>query len=152
MKDYTSDPNFLRAIIMDHYQHPRNKRRMDEHDEDVHEKHMATDSCIDDIKVQAKIKDGYLVDIAFDGVACVVSTASTSIMTQLLKGKTLQQAKALIATYNQMINLEPYDQSVLEEAVAFCNVGKQANRIGCATIGWRAITEIIVESESANGR
>ena len=150
MQDYTQDVNLLRAIIMDHYQHPRNKHLFEGHDH--FERHMAADSCIDDIKVQAKVKDGVIVDVVFDGVACVISTASTSIMTELLKGKTVAQAKDLIATYNKMINLEDFNQEVLGEAIAFCNVGKQANRIGCATIGWRAISEIILESEKENGR
>lgn len=113
---------------------------------------MAMDSCIDDITVQAKIKDGLIVDVVFDGVACVISTASTSIMTLLLKGKTLEQAKELIKTYNLMIDLKEYDASQLGEAIAFSNVGKQANRIGCATIGWRAMSEIIEESEEKDGR
>lgn len=152
MIDYTKDPNFLRAIIMDHYQHPRNKKLFEEIDNHTHHRHMAMDSCIDDITVQAKIKDGLIVDVVFDGVACVISTASTSIMTLLLKGKTLKQAKELIKTYNLMIDLKEYDASQLGEAIAFSNVGKQANRIGCATIGWRAMSEIIEESEEKDGR
>ena len=147
MKDYTKDPLFLRQIIMDHYQHPRNKRLYDEHDH-YHERHSSSDSSLNDIKVQAKIKDGVIDSVVFDGVACVISTASTSIMTELLKGKTLTEAKELIATYNKMINLEPFEEESMQEAIAFSNVGKQANRIGCATIGWRAISEIISESEN----
>lgn len=151
MKDYTKDPLFLRQIIMDHYQNPRHKKLYDE-SEDYYEKHMDADSCIDDIKVQAKIKDGVIEDVVWDGVACVISTASTSIMSGLLKGKTIDQARDLIDTYNKMINLEDFDEESMQEAIAFSQVGKQANRIGCATIGWRAITDIIVESEEDNVR
>lgn len=151
MKDYTKDPLFLRQIIMDHYQNPRHKNLYDE-SEEYYEKHMDADSCIDDIKVQAKIKDGVIEDVVWDGVACVISTASTSIMSGLLKGKTIDQARDLIDTYNKMINLEDFDEESMQEAIAFSQVGKQANRIGCATIGWRAITDIIVESEEDNVR
>ena len=151
MKDYTKEPLFLRQIIMDHYQNPRHKKLYDE-SEDYYEKHMDADSCIDDIKVQAKIKDGVIEDVVWDGVACVISTASTSIMSGLLKGKTIDQARDLIDTYNKMINLEDFDEESMQEAIAFSQVGKQANRIGCATIGWRAITDIIVESEEDNVR
>ena len=111
---------------------------------------MAMDSCIDDITVYAKIKDGVIEDIRFDGIACTISTASTSMMTDLLKGKTFEEATAIIKEYQSMIDLKEYDEDVLVEAVAFKNVGKQANRIGCATIGWNAITEIIKESEENN--
>ncbi len=151
MKDYTKDPLFLRQIIMDHYQNPRHKNLYDE-SEEYYEKHMDADSCIDDIKVQAKIKDGVIEDVVWDGVACVISTASTSIMSGLLKGKTIDQARDLIDTYNKMINLEDFDEESMQEAIAFSQVGKQANRIGCATIGWRAITDIILESEEDNVR
>lgn len=146
MNNYMNDPNLLREIIMDHYKYPRNKHLMEE-DDHVYCAHMAADSCIDDIKVMAKVKNGIIEDVCFDGVACVISTASTSIMTELLKNKTVAEAKQIIDTYNKMINLEPFNDELLAEAVAFSQVGKQANRIGCATIGWRAISQIIFESE-----
>lgn len=151
MSNYLKDPMFLREIIMDHYQHPRHKHLFED-DVHVYEKHMNTDSCIDDVKVQARIKDGVISEVVWDGVACVISTASTSIMTDLLKGKTLQEAKQLIQTYNDMINLKDFDEEAMGEAIALSQVGKQANRIGCATIGWRAISDIIVESEEDDVR
>ena len=49
--------------------------------------------------------------------------------------------------YFNMIDQKDYDEDVLEEAIAFQNVGKQANRINCATIGWKAMREMIKESE-----
>lgn len=148
MKDYRNDAMMLRQIIMDHYQYPRNHSLTDS--DEYRERHMAFDSCIDDIKVQAKIKDGVIEDVRFDGIACTISTASTSIMTELMKGKTVNEAKAIIDEYNKMIQLKEFDYVPLQEAIAFVNVGKQANRIGCATIGWTAITELIIESEKEN--
>ena len=148
MKDYRNDAMMLRQIIMDHYQYPRNHSLSD--DESYLMLHMAADSCIDDIKVQVKIKEGVIEDVRFDGVACTISTASTSIMTALMKGKPLKDAQGIIAEYNKMIDLQEFDYEVLEEAIAFVNVGKQANRIGCATIGWQAMSEMILESEEEN--
>lgn len=139
------DPMLMRQIIMDHYDYPRNKELIDS--KDYLSRHMASDSCIDDITVQTKIKDGKIDDIRFDGVACTISTASTSIMSELLKGKSLPEAKEIMANYFNMIDQKDYDEDVLEEAIAFQNVGKQANRINCATIGWKAMREMIKESE-----
>ncbi len=141
MSNYLNDPLFLRQIIMDHYEYPRNHHLSD--DPGFKSKHMAADSCIDDIKVQVKLDHGTIEAIEFDGVACTISTASTSIMTELLKGKSVDEALALIDEYNAMINLKPFSQEHLKEAVAFQNVGKQANRIGCATIGWRAMEALL---------
>ena len=87
-------------------------------------------------------------DIRFDGVACTISTASTSMMSDLLIGKTVEEAKEIINEYFNMIENKEYDGDKLIEAVAFKNVYKQANRIKCATIGWNAIKEMLEESET----
>ena len=144
------DPMLMRQIIMDHYDYPRNKELTK--DNGYMSRHMASDSCIDDITVQTKISDGKIDDIRFDGVACTISTASTSIMSELLIGKTTEEAKEIMDNYFKMIDqkeiaMQEYDEDALDEAIAFQNVGKQANRINCATIGWKAMREMIKESE-----
>ena len=139
------DPMLMRQIIMDHYDYPRNKELTK--DNGYMSRHMASDSCIDDITVQTKISDGKIDDIRFDGVACTISTASTSIMSELLIGKTTEEAKEIMDNYFKMIDQKEYDEDALDEAIAFQNVGKQANRINCATIGWKAMREMIKESE-----
>jgi len=133
---------------MDHYEYPRNHELSDA--EGYVKKHMASESCIDDIQVQAKITDDVIEDIRFDGIACTISTASTSIMSELLQGKTIEDAKKIIDQYFAMINGDDYDSDVLQEAIAFHTVGKQANRIKCATIGWNAMKQIISEGEDAH--
>lgn len=139
------DPTLLRDIIMDHYQYPRNKELTD--DTTYLSKHMASDSCIDDITVQTKIENGTIQDVRFDGQACTISTASTSIMSELVQGKSLKEVHEIMDNYFAMIDQREYDEDLLEEAVAFQNVGKQANRINCATIGWKALREMVEESE-----
>ena len=148
-KELLQDPEVLREIIMDHYQYPRNFKLIK--DDGYRFRHMSSDSCIDDITVQMKISNNKIDDLAFNGEACTISKASTSIMTELLKGKTLEQAKQIINNYFLMIDDKPYDADELEEAVAFKNVYKQANRIRCATIGWKAAQQLIEESEKTNG-
>lgn len=145
MDDLRNDPMILRSIIMDHYEYPRNHELTQ--DEAYMQKHMASDSCIDDITVQAKISQDVIEDIRFDGIACTISTASTSIMSELLKGKTKAQAKEIMDNYFAMIDGISYDADLLEEAIAFHTVGKQANRIKCATIGWNAMKELLDISE-----
>ena len=108
---------------------------------------MASDSCIDDITVQLDVQDEVIRDVRFDGVACAISTASTSMMGDLLIGKTIAEAKKIIDEYFKMIENKEYDADMLEEAVAFKNVYKQANRIKCATIGWNAMNELLEKKE-----
>lgn len=135
------DAMMLRSIIMDHYEYPRNHELTNE--EGYVKKHMSSASCIDDIEVQLKMNDGKVEDIRFEGTACTIATSSTSIMSELLKGKTPEEVKAIMDQYFGMINGQSFDEDVLQEAVAFCNVGQQANRIKCATIGWRAIADLM---------
>ncbi len=139
------NPLILRQIIMDHYDYPRNKELVE--DEKYQYVHAASESCIDDIKVQALIEDNKVKDIRFDGIACTISTASTSIMSELLVDQTLEDAKVIIDNYLAMVDGQAYDEEMVGEAIAFHNVGKQANRIKCATIGWNAIKQIIDEGK-----
>lgn len=144
-KSLLTDPEVLRELILDHYQYPHNHSL--KKDPSYRSVHMASDSCIDDITVQSEIKDGSIDDIRFDGVACTISTASTSMMTDLLKGKTIPEAKKIIDNYMAMVDGKEYDADLLDEAVAMKNVYRQANRIKCATIGWKAMKKMIDESE-----
>lgn len=144
MNSMLKDPMIVRQLIMDHYEYPRNHELLDSGD--YYEEHMDSESCIDDIKVQMIVKDNKIEDVRFDGIACTISTASTSIMSELLKGKTLDEAQIIVNEYNRMVMEKEFDAELLESAIIFENVSKQANRIKCATIGWDAAQLIIDES------
>ena len=135
------DPMMIRQVILDHYQYPRNRGLTN--DFRYGSVRMNSESCVDDINVEMLVEDGVIKDIKFDGVACTISTASTSIMTELLKNKTVEEASNIINHYMNMIDEKEYDEEVLEEAAAFKNTYKQANRIKCATIGWRGVLELL---------
>ena len=64
-------------------------------------------------------------------------------MCDLLKGKTIDEAKNIIKQYDNMIHELPFDEEVLDEAIVFINTSKQAARIRCATIGWNAADKIL---------
>lgn len=76
-----------------------------------------------------------------------ICTSSTSIMSQLVKGKSKAEAKKIIENYMNMIYEKDYDEELLDEAIAFKNTHKQANRIKCATLGWNGLIKLIEESE-----
>ena len=140
MSELLKDPMVLREIIMDHNHKLTNL-------ENYLKVHMNSASCIDDIHLEALIEDGVIKEINFDGVACTISTSSTSIMTDLVKGKTVPEAKVIIENYLAMIDGREYDEELLQEAIALQGVSKQANRIKCATIGWHGLEKIIEENE-----
>ena len=131
----------MRQIIMDHYSDPINKHQPPK--EGYQRMHMHSDNCIDDLDIFLLVKDNIVIDACFDGVACTISTSSTDIMCELLKGKDINQSKYIIEQFQKMIREEPFDEDALEEAIVFINTSKQAARIRCATIGWNAATEIL---------
>lgn len=137
------DPFILRQIIMDHYENPRNRSLVE--NDGYYSVRKDSESCIDDITMQVKFNDDIIEDIRFDGEACTISTASTSILTELVIGQSIDNALKIIENYNNMIYEKEYDDEILEEAIAFQNVYKQANRIKCATIGFDALSEIIAK-------
>ena len=139
------DDFLKREILLDHYTNPHNKGLVD--DDRYHLIHNASDSCIDDIKVQMLIENNVIKDVRFDGVGCTICFASTSIMSDLIKGKKVEEAKSIINEYMNMLEEKPYDSEVLEEANAFDTLYKQANRIKCGTIGIRAMKDLIKSYE-----
>lgn len=141
MPTFKDNPELIREVIMDHYEYPRNKKL--KNDPSYTKVNLDSESCIDNIDLEVKIEDGIIKDICFDGVACTISTASTSIMSELLKDKTIDEANEIIENYISMLHGNEYDEDLLEEANAFVNTGKQANRIKCATLSWVGLKDII---------
>ena len=133
--------DMMRSIIMDHYSNPTNKHQPNT--DQFTKVHMHSDNCIDDLDIFLLVENGIVKDACFDGVACTISTASTDIMCDLLKGKNIEEAKNIIKQYDNMIHEQPFDEEVLEEAIVFINTSKQAARIRCATIGWNAADQVL---------
>ena len=141
MPTFKDNPELIREVIMDHYEYPRNKKL--KNDASYTRVNLDSESCIDNIDLEVKIEDGIIKDICFDGVACTISTASTSIMSELLKDKSVEEAKVIIENYVNMLHGNEYDEDLLEEANAFVNTSKQANKIKCATLSWIGLKDIL---------
>ena len=135
----------MREVIMDHYQNPRNRR--EETDPSYQSVYMDSTSCIDKIYIQVKIENNVFSYVCSHGNVCAISTASTSIMTELLKGKTVDEGNKIIDNYYAMIHEKPYDPDLLDEAVVFMNTSRQPSRIKCATISFRGVRRILGGSE-----
>ena len=143
------DSMMMREMMMDHYDNPRNKEEVK--DPRYKSIRMNSSSCIDDITVQVLLDKDVIEDVKWFGSACVISRAATSVMSELVKGKTLKEAADLMDNYMKMLESQPYDQDKLQEAIIFQNVGRQASRIGCATIGWRGLFQAVVKEDGKEG-
>lgn len=108
-------------------------------------------SCGDEIELELREKDGIIEDAAFTGTGCAISQASTSIMIDLIKGKSTEEALALAQTFIGMIKNEITDDSqldVLEDAVALKDISHMPARVKCAVLGWHTL-EDAVQGEDA---
>ena len=135
------DTELKREIILDKYKYPTNK---DGNDDLGYEKiNSNNESCIDDIDLFINIDNNVIEDIRFNGEACAVSTASTSIMIKNIIGKTIDDAYKYINNFDNMVNELEYDSELLGEAIAFDEIYKQQNRKGCVTLPYVAIKKIL---------
>lgn len=126
-----------RSVIMDHYKNPRNKGSIEN---DAVTIDMNNPTCGDRIHLTLKVTDGILEDAKFDGEGCSISMSSASMMTQLIKGKKVEEALELAEIFSKMMMGEEYsDKYDLEDVEALQGVAQFPARIKCATLAWKAM-------------
>ena len=130
-------------LIMEHSMNSYNKKKLEHAD---YSEIGHNPNCGDEITLELNVKDGIIEDMAFNGHGCAISQASTSIMIDTLKGKTLEEARKIIKTFIGMIKREITDEAELEkleDAIAFQNVSHMPARVKCALLAWHTIESII---------
>ena len=103
-------------------------------------------SCGDEITLELQIEGGIIKDAAFTGVGCAISQASTDIMIDLMRGKTVEEAQHLAQLFTSMIKREVTDDAVLEEldeAIALKNISNMPARVKCAVLAWHTLEDVI---------
>ncbi len=133
-------------LIMEHSMNSYNKHELDGCDlcEMGH-----NPNCGDEIKVEMKLDGNVISDMAFTGHGCAISQSSTSIMIDVLKGKTLTEAKEIIAEFIGMIKGEIKDEAELaslEDAIAFKNIAHMPARVKCVLLAWHTVEKMLSES------
>jgi nitrogen fixation protein NifU and related proteins len=124
-------------VILDHNRHPRNfgapaaaNRRAEGNNP----------LCGDRVTVYLDVEDGRLRDVAFDGAGCAISTASASLMTEALKGLTVEDARALFHHFHDLVTIGAgLDSPDLGSLAAFTGVREYPMRVKCATLAWHAL-------------
>ena len=134
-------------LIMEHSMNSYNKKKLDKCDfyEIGH-----NPNCGDEISLEIKLDGNVIEDMAFSGHGCAISQASTSIMIDTLKGKTVEEARGIIKTFISMIKREITDEEELkklEDAIAFKNVSNMPARVKCALLAWHTIEDILDKNE-----
>ncbi|WP_078414207.1 Fe-S cluster assembly sulfur transfer protein SufU [Priestia abyssalis] len=126
-----------RQVIMDHYKNPRNRGVLSE---DTVTINMNNPTCGDRIQLSLKVEDGKVADAKFEGEGCSISLSSASMMTQAIKGQTIEDALKLSSIFSNMMQGKDYDDSLdLGDIEALQGVAKFPARIKCATLAWKAM-------------
>ena len=146
MEDLTQIYN---ELIMEHSMNSYNKKKLEKVDccQIGH-----NPNCGDEITLELKLEGNVIYDMAFSGHGCAISQASTSIMIDTLKGKTVKEAKEIITTFIEMIKREITDEAELkklEDAIVFRNVSNMPARVKCALLAWHTIEDMLDKNEKS---
>jgi nitrogen fixation protein NifU and related proteins len=136
--------DLYRRVIMDHYKTPRNRGLFEEEATKVE---LNNPTCGDRITLQLKLADGIITDARYTGEGCSISMSSASMMTEAVKGKTVEQAIDLAGRFSGLMKGEDVVFDEYEDIEALSGVNKFPARIKCATLAWNALRKGIDEEE-----
>ena len=111
--------------------------------------HHVNPNCGDEITLSLAIKEGKIVDLVWDGVGCSISQASASIMSDLISGKSVEQARNVVAQFTELMHSKGAltgDEEVLEDAIALAGVSKFPARVKCALLSWMAFKDAAIKN------
>ena len=127
-------------IILDHGQRPRNFGELDDR---THEAEGFNPLCGDQMRVHLVLNGDRIDDIRFSGKGCAISTASASMMTQIVKGKTVDEAFELFERFRKAVTTDSDGDSDLGELGCLTGVKRFPARVKCATLAWHAMKTAI---------
>jgi nitrogen fixation NifU-like protein len=136
--------DLYQEIILDHSKRPRNCHAMD----DANRKAEGFNPlCGDKLKLFLKMNGDTVQDASFEGSGCAISTASASLMTESLKGKTRQEALDLLEKFHDLLTTDSPVRQELGKLVVFCGVRDYPARVKCATLAWHTLKQALGGAE-----
>ena len=143
--------SLYQEIILDHYKNPHHAGLRDPHEAEVHH---VNPTCGDEVTLRVHLDGDRVADVSYDAVGCSISQAATSVMTDLVIGRKVEDALAVHEEFLRLMQgkgqVEP-DEDVLEDGVAFAGVARFPARIKCALLAWMAwkdATTRVMEEQS----
>jgi nitrogen fixation NifU-like protein len=144
--------NLYQEILLDHYKNPHHKGLREPFEAEVHH---VNPTCGDEVTLRVHLSEGVVQDVSYDAVGCSISQAAASVMTDLVIGKTVDEAMDIHGEFLALMQgkgtVEP-DEEVLEDGIAFAGVAKFPSRVKCALLSWMAWKDATAQSlEASNG-
>jgi nitrogen fixation NifU-like protein len=144
-----STDSVYQQIILDHYKHPQHRGLLADFDAQVHH---VNPTCGDEVTLRVSLDGTTITDLGWEGEGCSISQASTSVMSDLVVGKSVEDALALQTKFLDLMQSQGHaqlsedDEDELEDAVAFEGVSKYPARVKCALLGWMAMKSAVAEA------
>jgi nitrogen fixation NifU-like protein len=133
-------------IILDHYKNPHNRGLREPFDA---ESFQVNPTCGDEVTLRVKVSGDTVEDVSYEGQGCSISQASTSVLTDLVVGGSVDKALSTMDAFIELMQgrgqVEP-DEDVLEDGIAFAGVAKYPARVKCALLGWMAFKDAVAKS------
>ncbi len=139
--------DLYREIILDHYRSPRNRGQLEPPAVSA-EGHNPL--CGDEITVWLDVRDGRVAEVRYSGSGCSISQSSASMMTSAIKGRTLDEVRAIVARFKRMMTVEEGEEGAAEvplgDLEALKGVVKFPVRIKCATLAWNTLVDALASA------
>jgi len=145
--------SMYREIIVDHYKHPQHRGLLDDFDAEIHH---VNPTCGDEVTLRLRVADGTVKDVGWVGEGCSISQASTSVMSELVVGRPVDEALAMQEKFLRLMQsqgqaeLSDEEADELGDAVAFEGVSKYPARVKCALLGWMAMKGAVAATQEGN--
>jgi nitrogen fixation NifU-like protein len=145
--------SMYREIIVDHYKHPEHRGLLDDFDAEIHH---VNPTCGDEVTLRVRVVAGTVKDVGWVGEGCSISQASTSVMSDLVVGRPVEQALAMQEKFlrlmqsqgkGELAELSDKEADELGDAVAFEGVSKYPARVKCALLGWMAMKGAVAATQ-----
>jgi nitrogen fixation protein NifU and related proteins len=155
MSTMTADLDSLyQDVILDHAKRKLNAGLRDPFEAEVHH---VNPTCGDEVTLRVHLDgdgaDAKVADISYDALGCSISTASASVMTELLIGRTVAEAEPVLEEFLAMMRgkgrYEP-DEEVLDDAVAFQGTARLSARVKCALLSWMAYQDAVTRAQEGS--
>lgn len=133
-------------VILDHCKKPRNFHEMDEANRRLEGYNPL---CGDKVTVYLQVKDDLVQDVSFQGEGCAISTASASLMTELVKGKSLEEAEVIFRRFQDLVTGKSDGSADMGKLAVFSGVGEFPMRVKCATLPWHTLRAALKQQDEA---
>lgn len=141
--------DLYQEVILDHHRHPRNFKKLETANRSIEGYNPL---CGDRITVYVLLEDDVIKDIAFEGAGCAICTASASVMTEMIKGKTAAEAEEMFGKFHDLVTGDPSEKANTEglgKIAVFFGVREFPVRVKCAILPWHTVRAALKGKEES---